>query len=83
MNLYTPFQLLKQRIWDYFGVLEELSLSVRHLKRVYLLQMSACITYMPVVIFKVSESAKLKALCGGQSLEMQSDALITSFQNHI
>lgn len=36
-----------------------------------------------VAIFEVSESAKMKTLCGVQSLEMQSDALITSFQNHI
>ncbi len=83
MNLYTPFQLFKQRMWDYFCALEVLSLSVWHLKRLHLLQMSACITYMPVVIFEVSKSLKMKGLCGVQSLEMQSDALITSFQNHI
>lgn len=83
MNLCTPFQLFKQRMWDYFCVLEALNQSVWHLKHVHLLPMSACITYMPVVIFEVSESSKMKGLCGVQSLEMQSDALITSFQNHI
>ncbi len=83
MNLYTTVSTFQQRMWDYFCALEVLSLSYWHLKRVHLLQMSACITYMPVVIFEVSESSKMKGLCGVQSLEMQSDALITSFQNQI